>query len=94
MVDCIDIKIDEGTLVKDTQISNEELSEEDTVEDEEDQVQESEKEDSESENEETKLQQQSVKPPPRIIRKNHPESQIIGDQNKGVQTRRKLLKDS
>ena len=60
------------------------MNEEDTTEDEEDQVQESEKEDSELENEETELQKQSVKPPPTIIQKNHFESQIIGDQNKGV----------
>ena len=45
-------------------------------------------------NEEANSQQQSAKPTPRIIQKNHPESQIIGDQNKGVQTRRKFLKDS
>jgi hypothetical protein len=35
-----------------------------------------------------------TKPPLRIVRKNHPENQIIGDMNKGVQTRRKLIKDS
>ena len=45
-------------------------------------------------NEEADSQWQSAKTTPRIIQKNNPESQIIGDQNKGVQTRRKLLKDS
>lgn len=40
MVDCIDIKVDEGILVKDTQIRNVESSTEETVEDEEEQVQE------------------------------------------------------
>lgn len=94
MVDCIDIKVDEGIHVKDTQINNDESCTEDTTEEEQEQVQESEKEESESKNEEADPQQQSVKPPPRIIQKNHPASQIIGDQNKGVQTRRKLLKDS
>ena len=29
-----------------------------------------------------------------MIRKNHPESQIIGDESKGVQTRRKILQES
>jgi hypothetical protein len=39
-------------------------------------------------------QQKEAKSPLIIIRKNHPENQIIGDINKGVQTRRKLNKDS
>jgi hypothetical protein len=39
-------------------------------------------------------QQKEEKSPLRIIRKNHPENQIIGDINEGVQTRRKLIKDS
>jgi hypothetical protein len=38
--------------------------------------------------------QKEAKSPLRIIRKNHPENQIIGDINEGVQTRRKLIKDS
>jgi hypothetical protein len=29
-----------------------------------------------------------------MVKKNHPENQIIGDINKGVQIRRKLIKDS
>jgi hypothetical protein len=37
--------------------------------------------------------QKEAKSPLRIIRKNHPENQIIGDIN-GVHTRRKLIKDS
>jgi hypothetical protein len=39
-------------------------------------------------------QQKEAKSPLRIVRKNHPENQIIGDINKGVQTRKKLIKDS
>ena len=39
-------------------------------------------------------QQTESKPPSRIVQKNHPENQIIGDKNKGVQTRRKLIKAS
>ena len=84
MVDNIDIKIDEGMLVKDIQISNVESNTEDTTEEEEEQVQELEKEDSESDNEGTNSQQQSAKPSSRIIWKNHPESQIIGNKNEGV----------
>ena len=94
MVDNIDIKIDEGMSVKDIQISSVESNTEDTAEEEEEQVQASEKEDSESNNEGIDSQQQSVKPSSRIIWNNHPESQIIGNKNEGVQTRRKLLKDS
>jgi hypothetical protein len=37
--------------------------------------------------------QKEAKYPLRIIRKNHPENQIIRDINEGVQTRRKLIKD-
>ena len=39
-------------------------------------------------------QQKETKTPLIIVKKNHPENQIIGDINKGVQTRRKLVKDS
>ena len=74
-------------------MSSIESNKEDTVKDEEEQVQESEKEDSELDNESTDSQQQSVNPPSRIIWKNHPEIQIIGNKNEGVQIRRKLLKD-
>ncbi len=52
MVDCIDIKVDEGSHVKDTQINTDESCTEDTIEDEEEHVQESEREESGSENEE------------------------------------------
>ena len=48
MVDCIDIKVDEGSHVKDTQINNDESCTEDTTEEEQEQVQESEREESES----------------------------------------------
>lgn len=49
MVDCIDIKIDEGIPVKNDQISS--VEPESTVEVEEEQVQESEKEDSDLDDE-------------------------------------------
>ena len=70
-----------------------------TVEIEEEQVQESEKEDSESDDERTNIQAESkqhteTKESSRIVEKNHPENQIIGDKNKGVQTRMKLIKAS
>ena len=99
MVDSIDIKINEGILVKDIQISNVEPDTDDTVEFKEEQVQELEKEDPVSNDERANTQTYSrqrteTKAPSKIIKKNHPESQIIGDKNKGVQTRRKLIKAS
>ena len=44
MVDCIDIKVDEGSHVKDTQINTDKSCTQDMVEDEEEQVQELERE--------------------------------------------------
>ena len=94
LVDCIDIKVDESIPTKDIHKNIVELNTKDTTGNEEEQVQESEKEDSESDNESTDLQQVTVRPPSRITKKNHPDSQIISDKNEGVQTRRKLLKNS
>jgi FtsZ-interacting cell division protein YlmF len=96
LVDCIDIKVDEEIPVKN--VSSVEPRTKDVVEDEDEQVQGSEKEEYES-NEDTNTQtntnqQKEEKSPLRIIKKNHPGNQIIGDINKGVQTRRKLIKDS
>jgi hypothetical protein len=96
LVDCIDIKVDEEIPVRN--VSSVEPRIEDIVEDEDEQVQGSEKEESESD-EDTNTQtdtnqQKEAKSPLRFIRKNHPENQIIGDINKGVQTRRKLIKDT
>ena len=72
LVDCIDIKIDEGIPVKDTQISSVEPNTEDTVEVKEEQVKESGKEYWESEYESTKIQTDSrqhteTKPPFKIV---------------------------
>ena len=39
-------------------------------------------------------QHKEAKSPLRIVRKNHPENQIIGDVNKRFHTRRKQIKDS
>jgi hypothetical protein len=96
LVDCIDIKVDEEIPVRN--VRSVEPREKDIVEDEDEQVQGSEKEEFESD-EDTNTQtdtnqQKEAKSPLRIIKKNHPENQIIGDINKGVQTRRKLIKDS
>ena len=82
LVDCIDIKIDEGIPIKDIQISNVEPNTEDTVEVEEEQVQESEKQDLESDDESANIhtyskQQTEIKPSSRIVWKNHPKNQII-----------------
>ena len=96
LVDCIDVKVDEELPVRN--ISSDESRTEDTVEDEDEQVQGSEREEAESD-EDVNIQtdtsqQKEAKSPLRIIRKNHPENQIIGDINEGVQTRRKLIKDT
>jgi hypothetical protein len=96
LVDCIDIKVDEEIPVRN--VSSVDPSTEDIVEYEDEQVQGLEREESESvEDMNTPTdtnQQKESKSPLRIVRKNHPENRIIGDINKGVQTRRKLIKDS
>ena len=96
LVDCIDIKVDEEIPVRN--VSSAEPRTEDMVEDEDEQVQGSEREGSRSD-EDMNIQtdtnkQKEAKSPLKIIRKNHPKNQIIGDLNEGVQTRRKLIKDS
>jgi hypothetical protein len=96
LVDCIDIKVDEEIPVRN--VSNVEPRTKDTIEDEYEQVQGSEREESGSDeniNIQTDInKQKKEKSPLRIIRKNNPENQIIGDIKEGVQTRRKLIKDS
>ena len=59
MVDCIDIKIDEGIPLKDIQISSVEPDTEDTIEFKEEWVQELEKEDPESDDEHANTQADS-----------------------------------
>jgi hypothetical protein len=94
MVDCIDVKIDEGIPAR--EVYSNESSTEDTTKAEDEQVQESKNEDSESdEDSDTQTdsnQQSTTNSSSRIIQKNHPASQIIGENDKGVQTRRKLIK--
>jgi FtsZ-interacting cell division protein YlmF len=96
LVDCIDIKVDEGVPVR--EVSNIESTTEDIVEVKDEQVQESEKEDSESdEDTNTKAdsnQQTTSNPSSRITQKNHPASQIIGEKDEGVQTKRRIIKDT
>jgi hypothetical protein len=88
MVDCIDVKIDEGIPVR--EVYGNESSTEDTAKDEDEQVQESENEDSDTQTDSN--QKSTTNSSSRIIQKNHPASQIIGEKEKGVQTRRKLIK--
>jgi regulator of extracellular matrix RemA (YlzA/DUF370 family) len=59
-------------------------------EDDDNETQENELYTDEEDNEETPL----PKAPSKRVQKNHPESQIIGDKNAGVETRRKLTFDS
>jgi hypothetical protein len=96
MVDCIDVKVDEGIPTR--EVYKNEFSTEDTVEAEDEQVQESENEDSESDEDtitQTDSNQQTTSNSSSIItQKNHPTSQIIGEKDKGVQTRRKIIKNT
>jgi hypothetical protein len=96
MVDCIDVKVDEGIRAR--EVYNNESSTEDTAEAKDEQVQELENEDSESD-EDTDTQtdsnpQTTSNSSSRITQKNHPASQIIGEKDKGVQTRRKIIKNT
>jgi hypothetical protein len=94
MVDGIDVKVDEGIPAR--EMYRNESSTEDTTKVDDKQVQESENEDSEldedSDTQTDSNQQSTSNSSSRIIQKNHPASQIIGEKDKGVQTRRKLIK--
>jgi hypothetical protein len=96
MVDCIDIKFNEGIPAR--EVYNNESSTKDIAKDEDEQFQESENEDSESdEDTDTQTdsnQQTTSNSSSRITQKNHPASQIIGEKDKGVQTRRKIIKNT
>jgi hypothetical protein len=96
MVGCIDVKIDEG--IPTTEVYNNESSTEDTAKAEDEQVKESENKDSKSnEDSDTQIdsnQQSTTNSSSRIIQKNNPASKIIGEKDKGVQTKRKLIKNT
>jgi hypothetical protein len=94
MVDCIDVKVDEGIPTK--EMYRNKPSTEDTAKAEDEQVQQSENEDSksdeDSDTQKDSNQQSTSNSSTKIIQKNHPASQIIGEKDKGVQTRSKLIK--
>jgi hypothetical protein len=94
LVYCIDIKFDEGVLVRVER--NTKSTTKDIVKVEDEQVQELEQEDSDSDEDENthadSNQQTTSNPSSRITQKNHPASQIIGEKYKGVQTRRRIIK--
>jgi transposase InsO family protein len=96
MVNYIDVKVDEGILAR--EVYSNESSIEDIAKVEDEQVQESENEDSESdEDKDTQKdsnQQTTSNSSSGITQKNHLISQIIGERDKGVQTRRKLIKNT
>jgi hypothetical protein len=96
LVDCID----EEAHVKDQQRISTKPDEkyDENNEDKEKKISES-QEDDESGGEETPRQEESGKqsvsnPSSRITRKNHPDSKIIGEKDKGVQTKRRIIKDT
>jgi FtsZ-interacting cell division protein YlmF len=90
LVDCIDLKVDEVVTVR--EVSNIESIAEDTAETVDEQVQESNGE--ETPRQEELGQQLASNPSSIITQKNHIESQIIGEKDKGVQTRRRIIKDT
>jgi FtsZ-interacting cell division protein YlmF len=99
LLDCVDVRIDEEYPIKDQQRISTKPDEKDheNNEDKEKQISES-QEVNESGGEETPRQEESGQqstsnPSSRITQKNHPESQIIGEKDKGVQTRRRIIKD-
>ena len=95
MVNCIDVKVDEDCHGSISQRNDDDSCLEETNEETKEQVQESQKKESNLlEYEEAKPEQHTVQYSSRITRKNHPESQIIGDESKGFQTRRKILQES
>ena len=95
MVDCIDVKVDEYCHGSISQRNDDDSCLEETNEETEEQVQESQKKEFDlSEYEEAEPEQHTVQSSSRITRKNHPESKIIGDESKGVQTRRNILQES
>jgi hypothetical protein len=100
LVNCIDVRIDEEALVKDEQrISTKPDEKGDENNENEDQKIPESQEDDESCGEETPRQEESRKqstsnPSFKITQKNHPKSQIIGEKDKGVQTRRRIIKDT
>jgi hypothetical protein len=89
LVDCIDLKVDEGVPVR--EVRNIESTTKDIAETEDAQLQESDGE--ETPRQEELGHQSTSNPSSRITQKNHPESQIIGEKDKGVQTRRRIIKD-
>jgi FtsZ-interacting cell division protein YlmF len=89
LVDCIDLKVDEGVSVR--EVRNIESTTEETDETEDEQVQESDEE--ETPRQEESGQQSTSNPSSIITQKNHLESHIIGEKEKGVQTRRRIIKD-
>jgi FtsZ-interacting cell division protein YlmF len=91
LVDCIDIKVDEG--VPKREVSHIESAIEETTEAKDEQVQESDGEETPRHSEESG-QQSTSNPSSRITQKNHLESQIIGEKDKGVQTKRRIIKDT
>jgi FtsZ-interacting cell division protein YlmF len=100
LVDYIDVRIDEEAHVKDKQRIGTKPDEKDDENNEykEQQISES-QEDDESGREETPKQEESGQqlasnPSSGITQKNHLESQIICEKYKGVQTRRRIIKDT
>jgi hypothetical protein len=100
LVECIDVRIDEEAHVKYQQRINTKSDEENDENNENEEQKISElQEDDESGGEETSRQEESRQHSTSnlssiITQKNHPASQIIGEKDKSVQTRRRTIKDT
>jgi hypothetical protein len=97
-VDCIDVWIDEEALVKDEQRISTKPNEkyDENNEDKEQQISDSQEDDElggeETPRQEESGQQSTSNPSSKITQKNHHEVLIIGEKDKGVQTRRRIIK--
>jgi FtsZ-interacting cell division protein YlmF len=89
LVDCIHLKVDG---VPEREVINIEPTTEDIAEMKYEHVQESDGE--ETPRQEDSGQQSTSNPSSIITQKNHPKSEIIGEKDKGVQPRRRIIKDT
>jgi hypothetical protein len=84
VVDSIDVRVDEAIPQKEKSQTNEDPEE--TIYKE----REKEEEEEEEKKEQEEIEHQYPKTPSRFVQKHHPENQILGDIDTGVQTRRRL----
>ena len=92
VVETINVKIDESILSPDRQEDFDEQDEGEIIQEEEEEENQEEEQKDEKESEEGRNQQVPQNPsktPNRLIQRNHPVEQIIGDRSTGMETRRR-----